>query len=81
MYGAENIFNGIIVLRFVDCGVPGSPIDGTRFLVNGSTTLSSVVQYSCNENFRLVGPRGRVCNTDGSWSNTEPVCERNNLNA
>ena len=33
-------------------------------------------QYSCNGEYRLKGNSTRECQADGTWSGTEPTCER-----
>lgn len=59
----------------VDCGkLPPLPY-GTAELLNGTTHLGSVIQYSCTTNFRLVGPVRRTCTEDHQWSDSSPRCE------
>ncbi|KAJ2954182.1 hypothetical protein O0L34_g2416 [Tuta absoluta] len=61
--------------EYVDCGkLPSLPY-GSAELVNGTTHLGSVIQYSCTANFRLVGPVRRVCTEDHQWSDSSPRCE------
>lgn len=59
----------------VDCGDPGAPSNGNRSFVD--TLEGSVVTYSCNSGFELVGNRTQICELtpDGaSWSFTRPQC-------
>ena len=30
--------------------------------------------YTCNSGFTVVGPSTRTCLSDGSWSESEPIC-------
>ena len=57
----------------VDCGDPGAPIHGTKWV--GSTSLDSIVKYMCDPGFRLVGKSFRVCRSSGAWSGQLPSCE------
>ena len=43
--------------------------------VNGSDVFS-IATYTCNEGFGLTGVSSRVCQTNGVWSDSPPVCER-----
>lgn len=64
------------VCRFVDCGAPARPDRGSAQLTNGTTTVDSMVQYSCETDYWLVGSADLVCNKDGKWSGDSPTCER-----
>ena len=59
----------------VDCGDPGTPADGSRNLTDNLE--GSIVTYSCNTGFELVGNSSRLCEltADGPrWSFTTPEC-------
>lgn len=63
----------------VDCGkLPSLPY-GSAGLLNGTTHLGSVIQYSCTTNYRLVGPVRRICNDEHQWSDSSPRCEGTHL--
>lgn len=34
----------------------------------------AVATYSCNPNFALMGVERRVCQANGTWSQTDPAC-------
>ena len=63
-------------------GISYSPTPG-----DGDITVSvgNVATYSCNRAYRLVGPEIRTCEDDvgdgirGSFSDTEPSCERKSV--
>lgn len=57
----------------VDCGTLVAPSNGG--IITGATTVGSVVRYTCNEGFRVVGEAVRRCEVDGRWSDPPPVCE------
>ena len=44
--------------------------------VNQSDNLvGSVAMYECGPDFVLSGSVKRICQSDGTWSNAEPVCD------
>lgn len=50
-------------------------------IVNGAVivsgvTVDSTAVYSCNKGFELVGDNPRICQSNGIWSGSEPVCVR-----
>ena len=59
--------------RPVDCNEPGSPSDGGRDI--NTTTYRSLVHYTCDDGFRLVGDSSRECLSSGVWSGDIPQCE------
>lgn len=61
--------------RFVDCGAPARPDRGISILLNGTTTVDSVVKYECDEDHWLDGPSELYCTREGKWSGEAPVCE------
>lgn len=53
------------------------PNPNQHVIVRGSAyAYGNVLQYSCNEGFRLDGPESRTCTADGTWSGDEPLCTR-----
>lgn len=60
----------------IDCRLPLELIHGVYRLLNKTTYYNSVVSYECDPNYVLVGNRSRVCTEYGTWSNSEPTCER-----
>ncbi|XP_075471339.1 membrane cofactor protein-like isoform X4 [Ascaphus truei] len=56
------------------CGSPGAIDDGDFDVPD--FLLGSRATYFCNDGFRMSSRRNyRVCQPDGSWSNTVPECE------
>lgn len=48
-------------------------------LANGIITIEKTASgeeasFSCNENYYLVGPKSRICLTNGTWSGDDPEC-------
>ena len=63
-----------IMFLVVSCGDPGIPANGVRY---GDTfTYQSRVVMECDPQYRLVGDLTRTCQADGTWSGTQPTCER-----
>ena len=59
----------------VNCGDPGAPVNGNRSFTD--TLEGSIVTYTCNAGFELVGNRTQTCELtpDGaSWSYDRPEC-------
>lgn len=54
------------------CGDPGTPVGGFR--EGRSFIYQSEVSFSCVPPLILVGTATRLCESDGSWSGTQPRC-------
>ncbi|XP_053201311.1 uncharacterized protein LOC128386317 isoform X2 [Panonychus citri] len=50
-------------------------IENGQFKVSGNH-FDARVAYTCSEGYFMSGPRERVCQGDGSWSDTPPVCRK-----
>ena len=61
----------------VSCGNLSSPVDG-EVSADGNT-FGSQANYSCSEGYVLNGNSTRMCQSDGQWSGSEPLCEGQNL--
>ena len=46
--------------------------------VDGNT-FGSQANYSCSEGYVLNGNGTRMCQADGQWSGSEPLCEGQDL--
>ena len=62
----------LIYVILVSCSMPKDPSSG-KVTVRSNGTVSTA-EYSCNFGYALIGESTRVCNTDGVWINSEPVC-------
>ncbi|XP_053123530.1 CUB and sushi domain-containing protein 2 isoform X5 [Hemicordylus capensis] len=56
----------------VFCGDPGIPAQGRR--EDRGFSYRSSVSYSCSPPLVLVGSARRFCQSDGTWSGTQPSC-------
>ncbi|XP_014203613.1 sushi, von Willebrand factor type A, EGF and pentraxin domain-containing protein 1 [Copidosoma floridanum] len=61
--------------RYVDCGAPAQVSHGSVRLVNGTTTVASLIEYSCDEDFWVDGEAKQECTREGKWSHKTPQCE------
>ena len=59
----------------VDCGDPGNPYGGYRHIAT-NTKYQSTVTYTCQPQHHLEGENSQVCQADGTWSGSKPVCLR-----
>ncbi|CAL8359732.1 unnamed protein product [Lota lota] len=63
------------------CSLPPKPAHGDHFLVYGPNDpvpglAPETVEYFCNHSYALSGDARRVCQPNGTWSGTQPVCVR-----
>ena len=56
----------------VNCGDPGTITNGDR--AGDVFTYQAQIIYSCHDEFSLVGSQAITCQSNGSWSDTVPVC-------
>ena len=57
----------------VNCGDPGVPINGQK--VGDTFTYLETVAFSCvSDDYSLIGSPAITCQSNGSWSDTVPVC-------
>ena len=54
------------------CGDPGTPVGGFR--EGRSFIYQSEVSFTCAPPLILVGTATRLCESDGTWSGTQPRC-------
>ena len=64
-----------LVSPAVDCGSLGHPSNGAVSTSSG-TTFSQVATYTCINGYMISGTIFRTCQATGSWSPSQPTCER-----
>ncbi|KAH7975220.1 hypothetical protein HPB49_025161 [Dermacentor silvarum] len=57
------------------CPRPGSIVNGVVDVPSGTLGVNARIRYRCDTGYTLVGVGERVCQSDGSWSDSEPVCQ------
>uniref|UniRef100_A0A8C4VSU4 Sushi domain containing 1 n=1 Tax=Gopherus evgoodei TaxID=1825980 RepID=A0A8C4VSU4_9SAUR len=63
-----------LICREVDCGIP-PPIQHAELVWNSSSSLGSVVQYSCQRGFEYAGGNNiSVCTEEGVWVKSTLTC-------
>ncbi len=63
----------LVCTEVISCPEPGALANGdTRWM---DVSEGSEVSYSCSVGFQLVGSETRVCQSDSTWSGTEPICK------
>ncbi len=60
-------------LLAVDCGQPGSPVNG-RVETPDGTTLGAKAWYYCSDGYVLIGSEFRTCQGNGEWNPEIPEC-------
>uniref|UniRef100_A0A673IHF6 CUB and Sushi multiple domains 1 n=1 Tax=Sinocyclocheilus rhinocerous TaxID=307959 RepID=A0A673IHF6_9TELE len=55
------------------CGDPGIPPHGSR--LGEEFRHKSLLRFTCEAGYALIGSSERTCLQNGSWSRTQPVCE------
>ena len=56
----------------VDCGDPGTPSNGAK--AGTSFTYNSIITYSCNVGYNVMGADSLTCLSSGSWNGSVPLC-------
>ena len=56
--------NGVINCSLGDDGVP---------------SYEDTCSFTCNTGYELTGSDTRICQSDGSWSGTDDVCQGGNM--
>ena len=56
----------------VDCGDPGTPSNGAK--AGTSFTYNSIITYSCNVGYNVMGADSLTCLSSGSWNRSVPSC-------
>ncbi|XP_067938355.1 meprin A subunit beta-like [Watersipora subatra] len=60
--------------------VPSQPLHGSWILVQGeSQKVGAIIEYTCEDGYKLVGPTNRWCQLDGQWLAYSPFCVDNSV--
>ena len=75
-YNFYDYIKPIFTGKVIHCPDPGDLKHG--YLSDGDFTYGSVVMYSCDRGYTLVGSGKRKCTVLGRWSGRRPVCRGKN---
>ena len=67
-------FSGLPVCTPVKCNVPQIPINGNILTNTTDYEYQSIIQYTCNSGYELIGEGIQTCLEDGHWSGVSPHC-------
>ena len=65
--------NCCFITLYLDCGPLTAPENGSVDQSEG-TTYGRAVVYSCDPGHSLLGDGTRLCQTNGQWTSTPPIC-------
>ena len=58
----------------MNCSTLSSPANGQVSHFAG-TAFGQTATYSCDTGYNLVGDSTRMCQANGRWSGSEPICQ------
>ncbi|XP_045463202.1 sushi, von Willebrand factor type A, EGF and pentraxin domain-containing protein 1 [Harmonia axyridis] len=61
--------------RYIDCGPPPRIQRGSYQLLNETTFLDSLIEYTCDADYWIDGEKFQRCTSEGKWSSDTPSCE------
>ncbi|XP_052858267.1 MHC class II regulatory factor RFX1-like isoform X4 [Drosophila gunungcola] len=59
----------------IECGLPASIAHGSYGLLNNTVGYLSLVKYSCEEGYEMIGRALLTCDFDERWNGPPPRCE------
>ncbi|CAG9771055.1 unnamed protein product [Ceutorhynchus assimilis] len=59
----------------VQCETPSTIGNGLLEIPNNDTFFGSIVTYSCNKGYRLIGPSKITCMANGQYDSLPPTCQ------
>ncbi|KAH8338139.1 hypothetical protein KR059_009684, partial [Drosophila kikkawai] len=63
------------VCKYIECGLPASIAHGSYALLNNTVGYLSLVKYSCEEGYEMIGRALLTCDFDERWNGPPPRCE------
>ncbi|XP_037937179.1 uncharacterized protein LOC119670829 isoform X2 [Teleopsis dalmanni] len=63
------------ICKYIECGLPASIPHGSYELTNGTVGYLSLVKYSCQEGYEMIGRALLTCDFDERWNGPPPRCE------
>ena len=65
--------HGIVYSSGKSCKDPGTPLKGNK---RGNLQVGQTLHFSCNQCYQLRGSGTRICQSDLTWSGSQPRCSR-----
>ena len=62
--------------ELIMCPRLDDPANGAATLENRTNGVDSLVSYGCSAGYTLVGSDSRTCLLNGTWTHSDPQCER-----
>ncbi|XP_077500331.1 sushi, von Willebrand factor type A, EGF and pentraxin domain-containing protein 1-like isoform X2 [Amblyomma americanum] len=62
--------------KVVQCDALSPPANGYMVNADCEVVFNAACGFRCNPGYRLIGNSIRVCQHDGTWSGSDPVCEK-----
>ena len=62
------------IFTAVNCSSLSNPANGQVSHIAG-TAFGQTATYSCGTGYNLVGDSTRMCQANGVWSGSEPICQ------
>ncbi|XP_031700822.1 C4b-binding protein alpha chain-like isoform X1 [Anarrhichthys ocellatus] len=72
--GAEGWHGRLPECEVVNCSPPDSVVAGTFSPIQESYHFQQVVQFSCDNDYTLDGPKSLSCSEDGTFNPAPPTC-------
>lgn len=77
-----------LTLYHIFCGINENTISSINYIAitNGSVEYNpeegsgGMINIICDEGFNLIGEEAIACDSDGTWTDTLPVCEGTYIN-
>lgn len=69
-----SFFTCYVPFTVVDCGKLAELENGQVKLADGRTTHGALAEFTCKDNYTLVGDARRRCGDGGIWSGHQPQC-------
>lgn len=59
----------------IRCETPASIVNGILHSNRNSTIFGTVIEYSCNPGYKLIGSKEIKCMSSGQYDNVPPICQ------
>ncbi|XP_013070411.2 uncharacterized protein LOC106057644 isoform X3 [Biomphalaria glabrata] len=75
--GSDGKWSPIPTCQATQCPPPPAPpANGNQTIIGSGTSFGSVIRYSCNEGYDLIGQTTLFCDSSFNWKGIVPTCQR-----